>query len=72
MIAKCNTLSCKDIFGPTVNLCAKINRMAKPNGIVIGSDMYQIVKKYQNYKFQEIDDFRSSLKHYYSVYSVKN
>ena len=72
MIAKCNTLSCRDIFGPTVNLCAKINRMAKPNGIVIGSDMYQIVKKYQNYKFQEIDDFRSSLKHYYSVYSVKN
>jgi len=45
MIAKYMTSSCKDIFGPTVNLCAKLNHMAKPNGLVLGSDMYQIVKK---------------------------
>lgn len=71
MIAKCNTLSCRDIFGPTVNLCAKINRMANPNSIVIGSDMYRTVKKFQKYKFQEIDYYRSSLKHSYSVYSAR-
>lgn len=25
-----------DLFGPTVNLCAKINSLAEPNGIAIG------------------------------------
>ena len=53
MIAKYMTSSCKDIFGPTVNLCSKLNRLAKPNGLVIGSDMYQIVKKSKQYKFIE-------------------
>jgi len=72
MIAKCNTLSCKDIFGPTVNLCSKINRTAKPNGIVIGSDMYQIVKKSSKYLFLEISSFNSSLKQNYPVYSLSN
>jgi adenylate cyclase len=72
MIAKYNALSSKDIFGPTVNLCAKINRMAKPNGIVIGSDMYQIVKKSRPYTFLEVDDLRSSLKQNYPVYAVIN
>ena len=40
MIAKYMTSSSKDIFGPTVNLCAKFNHIARPNGLVIGSDMY--------------------------------
>ena len=72
MIAKCNTLSCKDIFGPTVNLCSKINRMAKSNGIVIGSDMYQTVKKFPKFKFLEIGGLSSTLKQNYPVYSVRN
>jgi len=71
MIAKCINSSCKDIFGPTVNMCAKINHLAKPNGIVIGSDMYQIVKKSNQYTFLEVDGFRSSLKQNYPVYSLK-
>lgn len=71
MIAKCVTSSCKDIFGPTVNLCAKLNHMAKPNGIVIGSDMYQIVKKSKKYKFSTIDGLRSTLKQNYPAYLVR-
>jgi class 3 adenylate cyclase len=71
MIAKYMTSSCKDIFGPTVNLCAKFNHIAKPNGIVIGSDMYQIVKKSKQYKLLEVDECQSALKQDYPVFSVE-
>jgi len=71
MIAKYMTSSCKDIFGPTVNLCAKLNHIAKPNGLVIGSDMYQIVKKSKQYKFNEVDELHSTLKQDYPVYSAE-
>jgi len=72
MIANCITSSCKDIFGPTVNLCAKLNHIAKPDGLVIGSDMYQIVKKSKKYRFTEVDEFQSAHKQDYPVYSVKS
>jgi len=71
MIAKYMTSSCKDIFGPTVNLCAKLNRIAKPNGFVIGRDMYQIVKKSKQYRFNEVSELQSALKQDYPVYSVE-
>ncbi len=71
MIAKYMTSSCKDIFGPTVNLCAKLNHFAKPNGLAIGSDMYQIVKKSKQYRFVEIDEYQSTLKQDYPVYLVE-
>lgn len=70
MIAKYTTSSCRDIFGPTVNLCAKINRLAKPNQLVVGSDLHQIAKKSNNYKFNEVAEFQSALKQDYVVYSV--
>jgi hypothetical protein len=28
-----------DLFGPTINFCAKMNRRAPPNGIAIGADL---------------------------------
>ncbi len=71
MIAKYSTSSCRDIFGPTVNLCAKINHLAKPDQLVIGGDLHQIVKKSKYYKFNEVSVFPSALKQDYSVYSVK-
>jgi class 3 adenylate cyclase len=72
MIAKSITSLSKDIFGPTVNLCAKLNHIAKPGGLVIGSDMYQIVKKSKHYIFTEADEFQSAHKQDYPVYSVKS
>jgi len=71
MIAKCMTSSCKDIFGPTVNLCAKLNHIANPNEIVIGSDLHQIVKKSRDFKFTQVKQFQSALKHAYPVYKVE-
>src|SRR5918999_3371438 len=49
----------EDLFGSTMNICAKINSMAEPNGIVIGGDLYQIVKSFSfvnnnAYEFREL------------------
>src|ERR687895_1706279 len=39
----------EDLFGSTMNICAKINSMAEPNGIVIGGDLYQIIKSFSSF-----------------------
>ena len=48
----------EDLFGSTMNICAKINSMAEPNGIVIGGDLYRIVKSFSfvnnGYEFREL------------------
>ena len=67
-----------DLFGSTMNVCAKINSMATPNGIVIGSDLYHILKKSlvsffddNKYDFKKIGEYSiADLKEEYSVYSV--
>lgn len=65
-----NSLS-PDIFGPTVNLCTKINRLANPGGMVIGGDLYQIVNQFSQYEYKLADGYSSGLKVKYPVYSVK-
>jgi len=62
-----------DLFGTTVNMCAKINAMAAPNSLVLGGDLYQIIKsfpiQFREYLFKPIGTYSSGLKHPYSVYS---
>jgi len=41
-----------DIFGTTVNACAKINRIAAPNTVVVGGDFYQVAKSLGTHKFR--------------------
>ena len=44
-----------DLFGPTVNICSKINRLALPNQMVIHKDLYDIIKEtlfFKNYLFK--------------------
>lgn len=52
-IAKTSTSSVNDIFGTTVNKCAKINRVAPPNGFVIGEDFYKNAKTIDEFVFEE-------------------
>ena len=50
----------EDLFGSTVNFCSKINLFAPPNSIIIGSDLYQIMRslKISNpYKVQEMNSY---------------
>ena len=70
MIAIYKTSRCEDIFGSTVNLCSKINRITKPNGMAIGNDFYQIIKKSDQHKFREIKKLQTGLKQGYPVYEV--
>ena len=44
-VAKSLTSTSEDLFGPTVNICAKINSFASPNGMVLGGDLYKIVNR---------------------------
>lgn len=54
-IAKVATSSVDDIFGVTVNRCSKINRFALPNGVIIGSDIYEKVKTFNDYQFRNMN-----------------
>ncbi len=54
-IAKVSTSSVDDIFGATVNRCSKINRFALPNGVIIGSDVYEKVKTFNEYDFRNMN-----------------
>ncbi len=65
-IAKVATSSVDDIFGVTVNRCSKINRFALPNGVIIGSDLYEKVKTFNDYQFRNMNATVGAQ----SVYSV--
>ena len=72
-IAKSLTSMSEDLFGPTVSICAKINSMAASNEMVIGDDLYKIIKPPfgGDYIFNEIDEYSiDNQKQGYSVYSV--
>lgn len=51
-VAKVTTSVVEDIFGGTVNTCAKINHHAKDNGVVIDGMLYELVKDFPQYKFK--------------------
>jgi class 3 adenylate cyclase len=68
-IAKTSISSVNDIFGNTVNRCAKINRVAPANRLVIGEEFYDSAKLFDDYIFKKIDDVTES-KSDYSVYLV--
>lgn len=67
--AQIATSSVKDIFGSTVNRCAKINYLAPPNGIVIDSSLYEMIRTTESYNFKLIDDSPIS-KEFGDVYTV--
>jgi two-component system response regulator ChvI len=65
-----------DLFGPTINFCAKMNRRAPPNGIAIGADMWRIINSFprlaRRYHFQEIKELSWKENRYsYPVYLLK-
>jgi len=46
-----------DLFGPTLNICSKINHLSPPNGMVIYKDLYDIFSENpdnEEYFFKEI------------------
>jgi two-component system, OmpR family, response regulator ChvI len=60
-----------DMFGSTVNLCSKINQLARPNRMVIGGDLYRMVNNSKNYHFTEVGSYKIDKKLQYPVYAVQ-
>jgi CheY-like chemotaxis protein len=72
-VATTVTSGAEDLFGPTVNMCAKINSQAEPNGIVIGGDLHEMMKRYsfKDYSFEEVGKkLPVGIRYSYPVYSV--
>ncbi|HXW12510.1 MAG TPA: adenylate/guanylate cyclase domain-containing protein [Nitrososphaeraceae archaeon] len=59
-----------DIFSTTVNLCAKINKVANPNKVIIGGDLYRIARNLRGYDFQEVKQTISIWNRAYPLYTV--
>jgi len=70
VIMNSNNSSTPDLIGPPVNMCTKINHRAENNGVVIGGDLYQVVKNLQGYRFRHVAGFSLGLKYSYPIYSV--
>ena len=61
-----------DIFGATVNMCAKINHVGNANEFFIGNDLYLNAKNLKEFNFEEIVGSELSiLKNPYPMYYVK-
>ena len=63
----------EDLFGSTMNICAKINSMAEANGIVIGGDLYRIIQSFSfienRYELRELKGgYSIGFNHKYPVY----
>ena len=52
-VAQSTTSKISDIFGPTVNRCFKINSFCPKNSIVIGTNMYENLKIFEEYEFSQ-------------------
>ena len=74
-IASSSSSKGEDLFGSIMNICAKINSMAEPNGIVIGGDLYQILKSFSftdEYQFKELKGYSIGFNHKYPVYRLSS
>src|SRR6476620_8993245 len=73
-VAKCSTSESDDLFGSTINICSKINRKATPNGMVIGGDLYTVLRSLgftENFRMHAIGEYAGGSSRYsYPIYSV--
>jgi len=70
-VAESTTSNISDIFGPTVNRCFKINSFCPVNGVVIGENLYEILKDFSEYEFIQFCSIEIKQKYGYSIYEVK-
>ena len=65
----------EDLFGSTINVCSKMNLYAQPNGIVVGNDLYRVIRSFKQlddgYAFHEMDSYYCGTgKYSYPLYSL--
>lgn len=69
-LASTSTSDVTDIFGSTVNQCAKINGLAPKNGLIVGESVYNVVKSLEQYSFSKMDKQMPDYEQEYVVYMV--
>ena len=70
-VAESTTSNISDIFGPTVNRCFKINSLCPVNSLVIGTNLYEILKDFTEYEFIQFCSIELKQEYGYSVFEVK-
>lgn len=60
----------EDLFGSAMNICSKINSKANPNGLVIGENLFKIVRGLEDYLFVPAEGL-TGMKDRYAVYHVE-
>lgn len=64
-----------DLFGMTMNMCSKINSFAPVNGIVLGGDLYQILRYLhldkRDYSLTGLGTYSTGFKFTYPVYVLR-
>jgi class 3 adenylate cyclase len=69
-VARSASSQSEDLFGSAMNISAKINSKAKPNGLVIGETLFDIVKRLDEYTFVPSSERLIGVKGDYGVYHV--
>lgn len=70
-VAESTTSKISDVFGPTVNRCFKINSFCPKNSIVVGTNMYDNLKNFEEYEFSQFCSIEIKQKYDYSIFEVK-
>ena len=70
-VARSASSQSEDLFGSAMNICAKINSKAKPNGLVIGETLFNTVKGLDEYVFVPSSERLIGVKSEYGVYHVE-
>lgn len=75
-VAKSRSSTDFDLIGHTMNMCAKMNSRAKPQGLVIGGDLYEVLKRFKftfsdRYDFQPIGEYSAGLRYNYPIFAVR-
>ena len=69
-VARSLSSQSEDLFGSAMNISAKINSKARPNGLVIGENLFEIVKALEGYTFVASNETLIGVKGEYRVYHV--
>lgn len=59
-----------DLVGPTINTCAKINELAMTNNMIIGGDLFERIKYFNEYKFKISKSLSMGLKQSYPSFTL--
>jgi class 3 adenylate cyclase len=65
------TSAIDDLFGSTVNICSKMNSLAKPNTMVIGEYLHEKVKNIRGYAFEKVATYNINAETKFTVYEVQ-